>query len=124
MMKLLGTAFLVAAIVSVAALAFAGTPFQQSVTVNDGLGSWTLDRDYAAFRITHVLSSGLSTQTNTIQLVQADGAITNTLGTILCASSKIYLATNTIWLFKGDQIQITGTDTNLQSALIVGEFQD
>ncbi len=104
--------------------ALAGTPAQKSITVNAGSGSWALDRDYAAFRITHVLSAGVAAQTNTIMIVQADGTITNTLGTILCATSKIFLSTNTIWLFKGDRIQITGTDTNAQKALIVGEFQD
>lgn len=124
MLKKIGIVTLVAAVVSVATLALAGTPVQKSITVVGTGAAWTLDRDYAAFRVTHVLTAGAASTTNTIKVVQADGSITNTLGSIVQASGNIFLQTNTIWLFKGDAVRIESTQTNAFNALIVGELQD
>ncbi|MFO7534718.1 MAG: hypothetical protein R6X19_03385 [Kiritimatiellia bacterium] len=99
--------------------ALGGTPFKTAVTVTAGTSTTTMDRDYYATKVTHVLTGAVA-GTNTVKVVQDN--CTNTIGTIVVASGNILVVSNTVWLFKGDKILVENNFTNTHSAVIVGEL--
>lgn len=99
--------------------ALAGTPFKTAVTVTAGTSTTTLDKDYYATKVTHILT-GATGGTNTIKVVQNN--CTNTIGTIAVASGNLLVVSNTVWLFKGDKIIVENNFTNTHPAVIVGEL--
>jgi hypothetical protein len=108
------------ALALIAAVAFAATPFRQSVTVALGVGTTTLARDYVGTTVTHVQCAGTNASVISVQIVV--GTTTNTIGAkILAANDTIAVITNAYPLFKGDTIRITSTDLGTNTFYVAGE---
>jgi hypothetical protein len=103
----------------------AEVPFQKTVTVTNGVGSWSYDAGvnnaaFSAFRPTHfwfrpsAVDTGLC-QTVTVKRVR--GTVTNstplvTMIVVSNAEEAVFYPTNTQWLFRSDKLLTTFVATN------------
>lgn len=105
----------------VAAVAMAGSPARVTGTVATNGTSITVPASGSmAFKLQAVVFGGAAGPTQTVALVQ--GGITNQIGThAVSATARMYSATNAPWLFAGEAVRITTTDTNAFGVVLVGE---
>jgi len=103
-------------------------PFSTNVTVTAGSGSYTypaagIKKPYGeAIKVQVVLTPSTATTTNTITLVS--GSTTNAVATkVAAANDNDTSLTQSHWLFAGDDIIITSTDTNTFTATLIGVEQ-
>jgi len=118
MKKIIVFIFTVACLCSVS---LAMTPVRESITLAAGSGSYTNNRDYQIIKLVGVEVYGTQPAANTQAVVRVTSGNTNSIGSVVAASGSGSLAvTSTVYLFKGDVLQLTGS-TNAGTAYIIGE---
>ncbi len=99
------------------------TPNTVAITVpNAGVATWTNPWDYYAFRPVSVeaFQAGAATGTCTVTRIRAGR--TNTVATVSIASNAgVSYITNTIYLFKGDQLVFTTSPSTNVVLEVTGE---
>jgi hypothetical protein len=123
-MKKLLAMILIAAACLVAVQARAEVPFRKTLAIAAGTGTFTyseaVKKPYAeAIKVTVVLTPSTATTTNTITVIS--GTTTNDVATKVAAAGDNDTAlTADWWLFRGDKVTITSTDTNAFTATLIG----
>lgn len=98
-------------------------PFRVPVTVNAGVGTYTITNVYSAaatgVQLSHVLYTCTAPATSTASFVV--GNVTNAIGTkAITATDRLLLATNAPPFLIGDLVRLTSSDTNSHTAYLVG----
>ena len=102
-----------------AGVVLAATPFRETISVTAGSAAYTNNVSSYARQIEHVLFGGATGTVASLSICQ--GGNTNIVASITTAeNATIATATNSMWLFKGDIIRVTTSDTNTHNVIIIG----
>ena len=124
-MKRILTVFFMLLLVCLIALPLlAQTPARTTFTSTAGSASIELNGVanslHHAFNVKALIFESAAGSTATVSYVAA--GVTNAIGTkAVAATDRAIAVTNAPWLFKGDRILVTNTDTNTHSIIIVWE---
>jgi len=111
--------------VALVAVNLHAAPFRVPVTVNAGVGSYTISNVYntvaSGARVLSVFHAATTAPgTNTISY--AIGGVTNAMATkAIVATDRTSLTTNIPVFFVGDKILFTSSDTNSHTVYITGD---
>lgn len=98
---------LVAAAISAMA---AGTPYREDAIDVSPTETYTYNRNFKVFKLVSVEAFNAASATGTVTISRVTDDRTNTVGTItLSSNAGIYRETNTVYLFKGDQLVFTAS---------------
>lgn len=116
------TLLLLIVVALLAGIAMAVTPVRETVTLDEGAGSWTASENYKTYKVKAVYVTGALPATETGTVYHVVGDVTNTVASIVCTGGAgSYQETNTTYVFKGDSIVIGGGITNDATVQVVME---
>jgi len=105
-------------------VAHAQTPVTEAVTVPiAGTATWTNARDYYALKLVSIEAFAAGAASSTCAVSRVRSGRTNTVASIAISSNAgISRETNTVYLFKGDQLLFTMTPLTNVAIEITGEL--
>jgi hypothetical protein len=118
-MKKIAALILVGIIACGAALAM--TPMREPITLTAGSGTYTNTRDFQVVKPIRFEVYDTQPAVNTQTVSHITGNHTNSIGTIVTSGGAGSLVvTQTLYLFKGDMVEIGGS-TNAGDGYLIGE---